>query len=129
MRLRLLIMLIVAFVLSGCGSGKKCVRVAYYDYGDNGTFQHLYQFKGTYTPYRFWIYDGIVTVGAYLGEGTRSMFEQCADPAVLDGHYPVLIDEGQGTWVLNGRGFGGSIDIMPNSIPHKFLAKVLKEAR
>lgn len=117
-----LLILLFAVLLSACSAQNKCVRVAYFDYGNIGCIQHIYQFQGTYYPN-----SKIVITNKYLGDGNTSMFEQCTNPADLsEGWYSVLIDEGMGTWVLNGEGFKGKVDIFPNAITQKALAKITK---
>ena len=124
--MRYMLMLIVVLSLSACASQPKCVRVAYYDYGDVGCIQHIYQFKGKYYPGDLGNNKGLVLVDKYLGDGNTSMFEQCADPADLaGGWYSVLIDEGKGTWVLTGEGYKGVIDVLPNSITQKSLSIIV----
>jgi hypothetical protein len=115
----------VALALSACASNPKCVRVAYYDYGTEGCIQHIYQFSGKYYPGQIGNNKGLVMVDKYLGIGNVSMFEQCADPADLsDGWYNVLIDEGQGTWVLSGEGHKGVVTVVPIAITQKALSRI-----
>ena len=45
-----LLILLFAILLSACSAQNKCVRVAYYDYGNEGCIQHIYQFEGKYYP-------------------------------------------------------------------------------
>jgi hypothetical protein len=117
----------MALLISACASSPKCVRVSYFDYGDIGCIQHIYQFQGKYYPGALGNNKGIVLVDKFLGDGNSSMFEQCKEPADLkEGWYTVTIDEGKGTWILNGEGYKGQIDIFPNVVTQTALSKVIK---
>ena len=122
-----LLIILLAVLLSACSTQNKCVRVSYFDYGDIGCIQHIYQFSGKYYPGKIGNNKGMVLVDKYLGDGNTSMFGQCADPADLsEGWYSVLIDEGRGTWVLDGEGYGGNIIIRPSVITQKALSVITK---
>jgi hypothetical protein len=128
--MKLLLILAATLMLTACASQPKCVRVAYYDYGNVGCLQHIYQFQGKYYPGNLGNNKGMIIADKYLGDGNASMFEQCTDPADLSGGwYSVLIDEGMGTWVLTGEGYRGVVDVLPNSIVQKSLFRIVTEVK
>jgi hypothetical protein len=112
---------LIFMMLLGCASDPGCVRVSYYDYGDVGCLQHVYQFRGKYYPG----HGGIIVVDKYLGDGNRSTFEQCSNPADMPANiYPVIVEDGLSSWVLSGDGYKDFVDVVPHIITQKALSRL-----
>ena len=117
-------------LLCACSASKpQCTNIALYDYGEDGYLQAVHWFQADYYDHPFFGFDGLVVATKYLGQGSRREMKLCKDPAILDGWYSVQIDDGQGSWILVGQGWGTSVDVRPNSIRSKDLKRITGEMR
>jgi len=115
--------------LAACSNTPKCTNIALYDYGEAYNTVAIHWWEAEYRDYPFFHFDGLVIAKRYLGQGTYSQIDHCKDPVFLDGGwYSVNIDDGQGSWILVGQGWGKMVDVKPNSIRPKDL-KELTERR
>lgn len=138
---KVIMFVILCFMFGSCVSTPKRVDVAYFDYGDEGIFQHLYWFQGDLYEESFYIFKGVVIVDKYLGEGGFKFRNGVKNPErVKEGWYSVHIPDSLGypdkqakcepgycgDYILHGQGFGDAIFITPNNIPQKHLKRITK---
>ena len=128
-----------AVVLAGCicllfgcavSSKPKCTNIMLYDYGDDGyCFKAVHWFQADYYEHPFFGFDGLVVATKYLDQGSRDKMALCKEPVLLAGWYSVDIPDGQGSWILVGKGWGTTVDVRPNSIRSKELKRITEVSR
>jgi hypothetical protein len=119
---------IILFSLSlmSC-SYPKCINIAYYDYGDVYLLKHVYWFQGEIYKNDFLHDRGLVIVKRYLGEDPNHKDMTCKNPSTYIGYCDIIINEGEGSWILHGMCDGSEVDISPNIIRQRNLKNLIDE--